>query len=136
MYNTNYECRYKDNNFDDNIKDEDKFLIQDYLYKNDFLNIFCINGKEKINILNSNILEYNIIERIIPELYIKLNNSHELKECMKLAAAKIISEDEELGLCLLFSYDYMFFTHKCICSYLNNGYILENDINTLKKLIN
>jgi hypothetical protein len=53
-----------------------------------------------------------------------------------MAAAGIISENEEFGLCMLFSYDLMYLTHKCICSYLENGYISENDLDNLKKSIN
>jgi len=61
--------------------------------------------------------EFNESEmnRAIHELYEKIKDNKELKECMALCAAKILCEDLEIGLMIMFAYDYMYLTHACIC---------------------
>jgi len=129
MYNTKYECRYnKDNVFleTDNVTDNEKEYIRSILYREDLLNIFYINDDD----------EFDNFDSLISELYKKLFTNNELRECMRMVAAGIISENEEFGLCLLFSYDLMYLTHKCIGSYLENGDIITEDLKLLKdKLI-
>jgi hypothetical protein len=51
---------------------------------------------------------------------------------MRQAAAKLMSENEHMGLCILYSYDFMYLTHKCISSYLENGEFCMEDLTTLK----
>ena len=51
---------------------------------------------------------------------------------MKLAAAKFFSEDEETGLCVLYSYDYMALTHACVSALLLQCDIPEEALNALK----
>lgn len=129
MYNTKYECRYyKDNVFleTDDVNDDEKEYIRGILYREDLLNIFYINDDD----------EFDNFDHLISELYKKVNSCESLRECMRIAAAGIISENEEFGLCILFSYDLMYLSHKCICSYLESGNISENDLNNLKKSIN
>jgi hypothetical protein len=129
MYNTNYECRYhKDDIFldTDNVTENEKEYIRGILYREDLLNTFYINDED----------EFDKFDSLLCELYKKVNSCESLCECMRMAAAGIISENEEFGLCMLFSYDLMYLTHKCICSYLENGYISENDLDNLKKSIN
>jgi hypothetical protein len=65
-------------------------------------------------------------------LYNLLYKCDELRECMRLPASKIISENEEMGLCILYSYDFMYLTHKCVCDYLENGEIMQNNLILLK----
>lgn len=127
MYNTNYECRYhKDEVFleTDIVTDEEKEFIRNVLYKEDLLNIFFIKEDDIFNDF-----------AIMSELYNIICKSDQLKECMKLSAAKFISEDEEIGLCILYSYDYMHLTHKCVASYLENGTVLEEHYKQLKDVL-
>jgi hypothetical protein len=49
----------------------------------------------------------------------------------KKMAAKIMSEDIQTGLCILYSYDYMCITHKIVSEYLDTGSISEENINLL-----
>ena len=107
MYNIKYECRYhKDDVFleTDNVTHDEKNYIRDVLYREDLSNILDINGND----------EFECFDVIIAQLYKKLSNCIELIECMRLVAASIISENEEIGLCLLFSYDLLYITHICI----------------------
>jgi len=69
------------------------------------------------------------------ELYNEIDKCDELRECMRIAAAKVISEDENIGLCILFSFDYMYLTHKCICSFLEVGAINIEDYKELKDML-
>ena len=52
---------------------------------------------------------------------------------MDKAASKIMTEELQLGLCLLYSYDYMYLTHKCVSEYLNTGFISLDSIDNLNK---
>jgi len=54
---------------------------------------------------------------------------------MRQVAVKNISENEELGLCLLFSYDFFYITHICVCEYLKTGKICNDKIELLKNKI-
>ena len=50
-------------------------------------------------------------------------------------SANFLSEDIEIGLMLLFSYDYMHMSHKCICEFINSGQISEKNISELRNVI-
>jgi hypothetical protein len=52
------------------------------------------------------------------------------------AAAKLLSKDEVIGLCVLYSYDFMYLTHECISDYLNNDFVQKDKIKQLKYLLN
>ena len=129
MYNIKYQCRYhKDDVFleTDNVNDDEKDYIRNILYREDLFNILDINDND----------EFESFDVIMKELYKKLFNCDELKECMRMVASLIISENEELGLCLLFSYDLLYITHICISEYLENNKISDENIALLKKKIN
>lgn len=46
-----------------------------------------------------------------------------------------MSTDEELGLMILFAYDYMYLSHICISEYLETGEITEKNIRNLRAII-
>lgn len=122
MYNTKYECRY--NAYDifldtDDVTEDEKDYIRDILYKEDLLVIF-------------NMDENDNYDDIMTELYQRLNTCDVLRELMRKAAAKFISEDEILGLSILYVYDYMYITHPLISLYLEKGEISEKYLNMLK----
>jgi amino acid permease len=50
-------------------------------------------------------------------------------------AGKYMATNEEFGLMLLFSYDYMYLTHICICEYLETGDVDNENITNLEKAI-
>jgi len=124
MYNTKIICTYNSPEVfldTDNVTNEEKDFIRDTLYKTELLDIL---GIEEFDETKTNI--------VMHDLYQKLEDCLELKECMTKLANKFLSEDLELGLMLLFSYDYMYLSHICICEYLEKGQITENNINNLK----
>jgi len=78
------------------------------------------NSLYKSNLLESfNLTEFDeiIINNEIDKLFSVLKNNDRFKKCMKKVANTYMSEDLCTGLMLLFSYDYFFLTHSCICEY-------------------
>jgi hypothetical protein len=127
MYNTKYECRYNlDNIFldTDDLDDCEKQYVRDTLYREDLLNIFCVK-------------EYNDeeINESIKYLYNKVRQNPDLKDCSLKLASKYLNDDFEIGLMILFSYDYMNLTHICISEFLENGKISEENITKLRSAV-
>ena len=51
--------------------------------------------------------------------------------------AKEFGLDEELtGLIILYSFDYLYITHKCVSQFLETGNILPEDLHELQKINN
>ena len=129
MYNTNYECRYYKNDIILEISkftDDEKEYIRDIMYKEDLINIFDLKETDDFNCLNDN----------LSNIYEKIKNNCDLKECMILSASKLLSKDEQTGLCILYSFDFMYLTHDCISDYLKSNLIMEDKIKKLKQCLN
>lgn len=128
MYNTNHKCTY--DNFDifldadEDVSEEEQDNIRNIIYRQDLLTIF-------------NIDEYNesLITNAIHELYEKVKSCNELVLCMRKLAGNFLSEDEEMGLMILFAYDYMSASHLCISEFLENGTISKKRVNILNDLV-
>ena len=127
MYDTTIICTYNTNEIfekNDKIADYDRKFIRDAIYRQELLNIFGIeefNEKE--------------IDLALHDLYEKIKECKELKECILKLCGDFMSSDQELGLMFLFSYDYMHLSHICISEFLETGKISEDNILKLKKLI-
>ena len=127
MYNTKVTITYNSSEVfleSDEITEDEKEFIRDALYRQELLNIFEIE-------------EYNEkkIDLSIHKLYKKIQGCNELKDCMTKLASYFMSEEDELGLMILFSYDYMYLTHICISEYLETNQVSENNMKRLKALI-
>ena len=128
MYNTQYICRY--NSLDvfletDIVTEKEKELIRNILYKEDLLNIFDIDDccEETMN-------------GIILDIYEKIKDQEGLKECINHVASNFsITLEQEVGFILLFSFDYLYLTHNCICEFIENGEITESSLFNLKKCV-
>lgn len=124
MYNTKFECRYhREDVFleTDEVNDNEKSFIRNLLYKEDLLNIFLIDFNDDADVFTT----------VMNELYDKIKDSIPFKECMKKMAATILSEDEQTGLVIMYSFDYMYITHKCISEYLETGHLSEDNMKLL-----
>jgi len=123
-YNTKYECKYLGNleqyNIDKLNNDEIEY-IRDIIYRDDLINIFDIED------------DLNIFEVAIPLLHDKIVQNEDLKKCLKKASNFFMSEDTEIGLCILYSFDYLNLTHKCISKYLEENNV---DYELLTELFN
>jgi hypothetical protein len=125
MYNTRYSCRYHlpdvflDN---DEVNEKQKNYIRDVLYKEDVLNIFQID-------------EYNeeVILALIHQIYEKVKEHTGMNECMLQLTRRFMSEDGELGLIILYAYDYLHLTHICVAEYLETNQISDVNMSKLKK---
>jgi hypothetical protein len=127
MYNTKIICTYNTDEIfqkTDKITEHDKKFIRDAIYRQELLNIFGIE-------------EYTDkeIDEAIHNLYKKVKTCKELKEFTIKLAGLFFSLDEELGLSLLYAYDYMYMSHICVSEFLDTGKISENNILKLKALI-
>jgi hypothetical protein len=127
MYNTKVICTYNTPEVfleSDKITDEEKDFIRDTIYRQELLDILGMddyNEKE--------------MDRAIQELYEKVRDNKELNECMLKSASHFMSIDENFGLMIMFSYDYMYLTHICISELLKTGKITENNMWKLKSAI-
>ena len=127
MYNTKVICTYNTPEVffaSDKITDEEKDFIRDTIYRQELLDIFGMddyNEKE--------------MDRAIQELYEKIRDNKELKECMLKSASHFMSIDEDFGLMIMFAYDYMYLTHICVSELLKTGKITENNMWKLKSAI-
>jgi hypothetical protein len=54
---------------------------------------------------------------------------------MKKMAAKVMSEDPQTGLCILYSFDYMYLIHECVSEYLDTGFISLDSIDRMNKIL-
>jgi len=136
MYNTKVVCTYNTPEVfleSDNITDDEKTFIRNIIYRQELLNVLDID--------NENDYENNEekISEAIKELYNRTKDSTCLRKCMvkvtekHLNVGKYMTNDEELGMMLLFSYDYMYLTHICISEFIETGDIDDKNI---KKLVN
>lgn len=129
MYDTKYLCRYhKDDIFleTDDVTNEEKDFIRHILYKEDLLSIFKIDAEQ----------EFEIFDIILGEIYDKIKDNEFLQNCMIKVSSSLFCQNVEFGLCLLYSYDFMSLTHKCVSEYLETGNISEFNSNLLNNAIN
>jgi len=77
--------------------------------------------------------DYNIDELTtsINELYEKIKINDKLIKIMIKLAGDISSMDEKLGLMIMFSFDYLYITHPCICEFLETGQITNTLLDEL-----
>lgn len=128
-YNTTYICKYNNNIFskeeEDKLSDNEKYFVADSLYRNDVLNIFRLEDFNEV-----------VINNCIHEIYEKIKNYNDLNPILRKLATFFFSEDCELGMLLMFSYDYLEYTHPCICEFLETGQISLDKLNKLNYVIN
>lgn len=128
MYNTKVICTYNTSEIfleDDKITDDEKAFVREVIYRQEFLNILGIEDLD-----NSREMDCKI-----HELYNKVSENQFLKECMLKLSGKFFKIDQELGLMLMFSYDYMYLTHICISELLDTGTITETNMSNLRSII-
>jgi hypothetical protein len=134
MYNTKYECRYyKDDVIlpDDTVTAEEADYIRNILYQEDYLNIFSINNTDNCDFND----EFELLSKAIYNLYEKIQDSDVLKIFMQKAALNLMSDDLQLGLCILYSFDYMYLMHECVSEYLDTGLISLESIDRMNKIL-
>ena len=127
MYDLTYSCRYhREDVFleTDEANDYEKEFIRDYLYKEDLLEVF--------NIENGDI---SLLEKSIDDLYNEIKECAELNEVLLFVASTHNSTDPTIGLCVLYSFDFMNLTHICVSEYIKNKTINVENIASLQEAI-
>ena len=127
MYDTKFICTYHTPEVfldTDNITEDEKDFIRNTIYRQELLYILGMKdyNEDKIN-------------TAMNEIYNKAKENDELKKCMNKLAGQFIKADEELGLMLLFSYDYMYLTHICVSELFETGKINKISLLNLKNCI-
>ena len=127
MYNTKFICTYHTPEVfldTDNITNEEKEFIRNTIYRQELLYVLDME-------------EYNEVEinTAMSEIYSKAKENDELKKYMNKLAGQFMRADEDFGLMLLFSYDYMYLTHICISELFETGKIDETSLLNLKNHI-
>jgi hypothetical protein len=105
-------------------KEEEEYT-RDIIYKEDLINIFNLKECDGFECFND----------ILSKLYEKIKNNQDFKECMIISASKLLSTDEQAGLCILYSYDFMYLMHDCISDYLKYNLVMEDKIKKLKQCL-
>jgi hypothetical protein len=127
MYNTKFICTYNTDeifNNADKINNDEKNFVRDAIYRQELLEVFCMKEFDE-----------NELDNNLKNLYNKIKNCHELKECMLKLSGFYMSTDEEFGLMILYAFDYMYISHLCVSEYLEYGNISDNNLSKLKSII-
>ena len=66
------------------------------------------------------------ISKTMDFIYEKTHNNILFKELYSIAASKMFSEDLQIGLAVLFSYDFFDKFHLCLIEFFNNDFSNEN----------
>ena len=123
-YETNYNLFFDDAAFEGDESEEDKESIRTLLYQKDLLAV-----------LNENEFDDDVINKKVRELFVFLKKNTDLLFCMKELSKKSMFSNQEIGLMMLFSFDYLYLSHLCISEYIKTGSVSETNLNILKKAI-
>jgi hypothetical protein len=127
MYDTSVICTYNTPEVfleTDEILDDERQFIRDVIYRQELLNIFGLE-------------EYNkeLFSDKITELYDLIKDNDDLQKCMIELAGQLDNTDKTIGLLIMFSYDFMYLSHKCISELLGVGHISEPSLKKLESNI-
>lgn len=75
------------------------------------------------------LFDQNAMNRTMDYVYELTKENTCFKEFYLLGAGQMFSQDEQIGLAVLFSYDYFALFHVCLIEFLNKHEFQENSIN-------
>ena len=128
MYNTKHICIYNSNDIfldTDVVTISEKDCILNILYRQDILSIFELEDFDE-----------KILNQCIFELYEKVKENLKLQKIMIHLTEQVMSNDEKMGFLIMYSFDYLYITHKCISEFLETGDISEENLNKFAKIVN
>jgi hypothetical protein len=142
MYNSQFVCTYSfyDSKLRDFYHNNERYDLEDVkdfedlsdlVYKTDLLRAMQFTIDE-IKSSGDNVC-FNSDKLL--QLYDVIKIDAEFMECVEKSREKHICEDSETGFITLFSYDYFFLTHKCICDIINEGKTSSDNISRLKQAL-
>jgi hypothetical protein len=97
--------------------------------------INAIKSREELDAETEDEISYDdsAAEKVMDEIYEQTRDNVLFKNVYQIAASKFLSEEESIGLVVLFSYDFMLYFVPCLVDYLkspdsfnseNNNYIV------------
>jgi hypothetical protein len=129
MYITNYVCFYNDDkkmfSGKEDLTENAKLEIKDFIYREDLINAFGIVEFDE-----------HLINIEIENIYEKMKHLTVLDNILDILAAKMMSTDRSLGFLILFSYDYFYLTHQIICEFLEKNTINDSKVAELASVVN
>lgn len=106
----------------------------DYEYRTSIRQLFQMNADRYPDVVHSDIdevsrdeLEYDEASADLAMQYI-MNNTHDkplFRSVYEQAASFMFSTDINIGLAVLFSYDYLLLFHECLCEYFSS--LVDNE---------
>ena len=103
----------------DDVNDSEKQFIRDCIYRQDLLNIFGLE-----------IFDESVINKNIDKVYNKIKTNPDILKCMSTIGQQLDVENNT-SFMILYSFDYMYLTHDCVCELLDIGEISSKTINQL-----
>ena len=99
--------------------------------------INAIKSREELDEETEDEVSYDdsAAEKTMDEIYEKTKDNVLFKNIYKIAAAKFLSEDESIGLVVLFSYDFMSSFIACLVDYLKSPDNFNSDNNNYIALL-
>ena len=136
MYNTKHICTYCDDNI---FSEKEKNILKQYeqdtvlncLYRNDLLYIFDLDD----------INDFDNFHKRLFKLYEKIKDNDFILSCIKKLNEKynifedVSEKNEMLGVLVLYSFDYLYLIHPCVCEFLDTGIISDKNVNLLKEKV-
>ena len=118
FYNTNFKTRYQ------SIENDDE---GDVMYRKDLLEVFFMDENVEFDVMT------NKMGRVYQHINDDLKCNTKFKKILEKSAARLFSEDLEIGFTLLYSYDSFYLVHELL-----TGYFIHNEINegVLEKILN
>lgn len=124
MYNLNYVCLYKLQKQEENGDEPDR----QQEYQTDILNIFEMETFDEEAIID-----------ILDTVYLKLKDNEHIKKCMQTIYTNTFMgafpDMFEYSFIIMYSYEYLYVTHPCVCDLLVRGEISEANLEELLKII-
>ena len=122
MYDIEYVCSYMDDDVfveTDDVNDAEKEFILNCIYRQDLLNIFQLE-----------IFDESVINKNIDKIYDKIKHNQDIIKCVSTIGQQH-GVANDMSFLLLFSFDYLYLTHKCVTEILVNGEISQETISQL-----
>ena len=127
MYNTKIVCTYHTPDVflaTDEITLSDMEFVRDTIYRQELVDILGLEEHDE-----------TLMSDALHKLYERLKECTELRACMLKLARRLMTAEEEVGLLILFAYEFMHLTHICVSDFLNRGELDEMNIRNLKAAI-
>ena len=122
MYNIEYVCSYMDDDVfveTDDVNDIEKEFIRHCIYRQDLLNLFQLE-----------IFDENVLNKNIDKIYNKIKHNPDIVKCVTTIGEQL-GVDNDTSFMILYSFDYMYLTHMCVCELLNIGEVSPKYMNQL-----